>query len=134
MKYRTSILALLAFFVLIVLWYILSVVIDRAFLPNPLETFVSTIHLIQSKELPKAFAISSLRIIVSTVLALGFAIPIGILMGRKQKLNTFFSPFIAILYPLPKVVFLPILVVFFGLGNLPKIILIALIIFFQILQ
>ena len=37
------------------------------------------------------------------------------------------------LYPVPKVVFVPIVLLFFGIGNLPKIIIIYIILFFQIL-
>lgn len=50
----------------------------------------------------------------------------------KQKVDDFISPIIYILYPLPKVAFLPVLMILWGLGDLPKIILIIIIIIFQI--
>jgi ABC-type nitrate/sulfonate/bicarbonate transport system permease component len=48
-------------------------------------------------------------------------------------MNKLFSPLIYLLYPIPKVVFLPILLLFFGIGDLSKIAIIFLILFFQIL-
>jgi NitT/TauT family transport system permease protein len=43
------------------------------------------------------------------------------------------TPLIHLLYPIPKVVFLPVLMVLLGLGNAPKIVLLAMMIFFQTL-
>jgi NitT/TauT family transport system permease protein len=48
-------------------------------------------------------------------------------------LNSIFSPAIYLLYPVPKVVLVPVVLLFFGIGNLPKIVLIFMILFFQIL-
>ena len=54
-------------------------------------------------------------------------------MGQSRRLNQLLSPFIYLLYPIPKVVFVPLAILFFGLGELPKVLIIYLIIFFQIL-
>jgi NitT/TauT family transport system permease protein len=48
-------------------------------------------------------------------------------------MNSLFSPVIYLLYPIPKVVFVPIVLLFLGIGNLAKIVLIFMILFFQIL-
>jgi NitT/TauT family transport system permease protein len=48
-------------------------------------------------------------------------------------LNGLFSPVIYLLYPVPKVVLVPIVLLFFGIGDLPKIVIIFLILFFQVL-
>ncbi|MDR1070483.1 MAG: ABC transporter permease subunit, partial [Gracilibacteraceae bacterium] len=78
------------------------------------------------------FLVSAARILVSTVLALALAVPLGILLGRSAWAARLGGPLVAMLYPLPKVVFLPVLVVLLGLGDAPKILLIMLVIFFQI--
>lgn len=119
--------------VLIYFWHFFSVNLNKAFLPTPMDSFRAFIILLNEGVLLPAFFISLARVVVSSLIAIVFAIPIGILMGRVQIIDQLFSPFVSVLYPLPKIVFLPILVVLFGLGNLPKVILIALIIFFQIL-
>ena len=107
-------LALLAF------WELASLALDKAFLPGPLTSFKAFVALCADGEMWPQFGISAL------------AVPLGLACGRSEKLYHIATPLVAILYPLPKVVFLPILVVLFGLGNLPKIVLITLIIFFQI--
>jgi len=70
------------------------------------------------------------RIAMGMALALFFAIPTGMLAGRTQKLDQLISPVLYLLYPLPKIAFLPVFMVLFGIGDLSKIMLIAVIIFF----
>ena len=112
-------LALLAF------WELASLALDKAFLPGPLTSFKAFVALCADGEMWPQFG-------MSTALGVLLAVPLGLACGRSEKLYHIATPLVAILYPLPKVVFLPILVVLFGLGNLPKIVLITLIIFFQI--
>lgn len=125
--------ALVATFILLVLWHLLSLTVDKPFLPTPAASFKGFLLLAQNGDLARNFAISSARVLAGTSLALVFAVPAGLLMGRHERINALLDPFISILYPVPKVVLLPIFVVLLGLGNSPKIALIALIIFFQVL-
>jgi NitT/TauT family transport system permease protein len=60
------------------------------------------------------------------------ASPLGIILGQSQRLDKIFLPFIYLLYPIPKVVFVPLAILFFGLGEFPKVLIIYVIIFFQI--
>ena len=53
-------------------------------------------------------------------------------MGRSKKADQLLSPALYTLYPLPKIVLLPILLTLLGLGSEPKIALIALTVFFQV--
>ena len=77
--------------------------------------------------------ISLYRVGSGVIAALVLALPLGMAMGRIAWLDRLLSPMLYLLYPLPKVVFLPIIVVMMGLGNAPKIFLIALVVFFQLL-
>ncbi|MFP5526900.1 ABC transporter permease [Peptococcus simiae] len=130
MKYKT---ALLATLILLAGWHGLSLLIDKPFLPTPLESLLAFFDLAREGAMAKDFIISLMRVLAGTGLALIFALPLGLAMGRKKQLNRLLDPFISILYPVPKVVLLPIFVVLLGLGNAPKIFLIALIVFFQLL-
>lgn len=117
---------------LLLCWQLASMALDKAFLPGPLTSFRAFVDLcIEGKMWPQ-FCISALRVLGSTALGVLLAVPLGMACGRSERLYQISTPLVAILYPLPKVVFLPILVVLFGLGNLPKVVLITLIIFFQI--
>lgn len=132
-KIKTYANYLLATVFLIILWHLASVIVDKPFLPRPLGAIKEFFRLFGQGIITSHFLISTYRVLVSTILAFVLAVPLGMFLGRNKRLDRFIAPLIYILYPLPKVVFLPILVVFLGLGNTPKIVLITLVIFFQLL-
>ena len=66
-------------------------------------------------------------------ISLLIGIPLGILLGVSKKVNRLLSPFLYYMYPIPKIAFLPVFMLLFGLGNTSKISLIIFIIVFQII-
>jgi len=123
---------LYAIIVLVVIWQISSMLIDLPILPSPI--IVALVFFKElGKDLPCHFIASLWRVSAGMLLAVGLATPAGLVIGQSRQLNRLFSPFIYILYPIPKVVFIPILLLFFGIGDTSKIIIIFLILFFQIL-
>jgi len=54
-------------------------------------------------------------------------------LGQSKTLNQFLAPVIYLLYPIPKVVLLPVVLLFLGIGDSSKIFIIFIILFFQIL-
>jgi NitT/TauT family transport system permease protein len=79
------------------------------------------------------FGVSGYRILLSLLLALITAMPFGLYLGRRKRIDELVSPMIYLLYPIPKIVFLPLILLLFGLGDLSKIFIIFVIVFFQIL-
>lgn len=114
------------------LWALGAMALNQSFLPTPWATLKSFSNLMDHYDLGKHFAISTYRIVTSLLLATAFGAPLGYLCGRYESVNKWVSPYISFLYPLPKIVFLPVIIVLFGLGNASKILLITLIICFQI--
>jgi NitT/TauT family transport system permease protein len=84
-------------------------------------------------DLPRHFLASLWRVIASLALSITLAAPAGLVLGQSPSLNRLFSPFIYLTYPIPKVVLVPVVLLFLGVGNLAKIVIIFLILFFQIL-
>lgn len=123
---------LLGFVLVLLFWQMGSMALQKPFLPAPAASFAAFFQMLLSGELGQHFIISTVRILCSIVLAMVLAVPVGLAMGRIAWLGRLLNPIVYLLYPLPKVVFLPIIVVLMGLGNWPKIFLIALVIFFQI--
>lgn len=123
---------LIALLVLLMLWHLLAVVMDRPILPAPLQVLK---HLIV--ELPRAlgqhFIASLMRVILGIALAVLTAAPLGLILGQSARLNAVMEPGIYLLMPVPKVVFVPILLLVLGVGDLAKVVIIAIILFFQIL-
>ncbi len=117
---------------LLILWQLASWAVHKPILPGPvivIQTFFNEL----GNGLAAHFWVSMWRVLVSMFLAVVLAAPAGLALGQSQRLNHLISPIIYLLYPIPKVVFIPIILLFFGIGNLPKIIIIFLILFFQIL-
>lgn len=123
---------LIATIALIVLWQLLSWIVQRPILPSPVQV-ASAFPTELQNGLIDHFLVSLWRVIASTALAIIIAAPIGLVLGQSRKLDNLFSPLIYLVYPIPKVVFVPIVLLFLGLGDAPKIAIIFLILFFQIL-
>jgi len=123
---------LLATLTLIVLWQLLSWLISSPVLPGPIvvgQAFVEGL----GEGLAGHFLVSLWRVLASIILAVLLAAPAGIALGQSQRLNQVFAPVIYMLYPIPKVVLVPIVLLLFGIGDFPKIFIIFMILFFQIL-
>lgn len=79
------------------------------------------------------FLVSAYRVLAGILLGWLLAFPAGIIMGYGRQLDNVLAPLVFITYPVPKIVFLPLVLLIFGLGDLSKIVLITSILFFQIL-
>ena len=123
---------IIGFVIVLVFWQLGSMALNKPFLPTPAESFSAFFTFLMNGKMGPHFLISTFRIVSSILLAMVLAIPLGLAMGRIHWLGRLLNPIVYLLYPLPKVVFLPIIVVLMGLGNWPKIFLIALVVFFQI--
>jgi len=113
-------------------WQCLAWVVRQPIMPSPLEV-LPVFFKSMAGELGIHFMASAGRVLAATALAVLFAVPIGLGLGQIKKLDRIFSPLIAIVYPIPKIVLLPVIYVLLGITDISKIFLIALIIFFQIL-
>jgi len=118
---------------LLLVWQVAALLLNIAVLPTPLRVGQAFLQELAQGKLLEHLLASLWRVAASTALAVLLAAPAGLLLGQSSRLNRFFSPLIYLLYPIPKVVFVPIVLLFFGIGDFPKIIIIFLILFFQIL-
>jgi ABC-type nitrate/sulfonate/bicarbonate transport system permease component len=128
MKRRDVILAAAAIFVI---WQITAMVVSMPILPTPLTVLVVFFNELQN-ELFTHFAVSLWRVTAGMLLSVLVAAPAGLVIGGSKRLNRIFSPIIYLLYPIPKVVFVPVVILFLGIGDTSKIIIMFLILFFQI--
>jgi len=130
MKPRHLFYAVLA---LLLSWQLVSWLVARPILPSPFQVFLALFEGLHSGDLFSHFLASLWRVLASTFLAILLAAPAGLLLGQSKRLNNLISPLIYLLYPIPKVVFVPIVILFLGISDAPKIAIIFLILFFQIL-
>ncbi len=113
------------------LWQVLAWIVSRPILPPPGQVLPLFARLLPG-ELGLHFLASTARVLAATLLAVIVAAPVGLGLGQSRTLDRIFNPLIAILYPIPKIVLLPVIYVLLGVTDVSKVLLIALILFFQI--
>ena len=69
------------------------------------------------------------RVFLAFILAILSAVPLGVLMGINRRVRGFFDPPIEFYRPIPPLAYLPLMIVWFGIGEEPKVLLIFLAIF-----
>jgi NitT/TauT family transport system permease protein len=80
-------------------------------------------------------AIGSLyRVVVGFVIGAALALPLGLAMGANQRVYAWMNPLIQLLRPIPPIAYIPLSILWFGLGNPPAVFLIALGAFFPVLM
>ncbi len=121
-----------ALMVLLLLWQGVAFLIHRPILPPPTVVLVALARELP-RELGRHAAVSLLRVLASIALAVMMAAPLGLVLGQSRRLDRLLSPFVYLLYPIPKVVLVPVVLLLLGVGDLPKVVLITMILFFQVL-
>ncbi len=123
---------LLAAFGLVVAWQFAAMLIRLPILPTPFEVGRTLLFELGNGLMTHVMA-SLWRVVAGTLLSVLLAVPLGLAIGASARWNRIFSPLIYLLYPIPKVVFVPIVLLFLGIGDAAKIAIIFLILFFQVL-
>lgn len=76
---------------------------------------------------------SMYRVMVGFCIGAGLALPLGLVMGASQRAFALFNPLMQVLRPIPPIAYIPLSILWFGLGNPPAIFLIAIGAFFPVL-
>jgi len=116
---------------LLLVWQILAMLINLPILPAPVKVFTVFIDEL-GNGLLSHFVYSLWRVFAGMMLSVLLAVPVGLAIGGSKTLNRIFSPLIYLLYPIPKVVFVPVVILFLGIGETAKVSILFLILFFQI--
>lgn len=98
--------------------------IDAMFLKTPLETLVTGYNLFAQFNFINDVGITLFRVIGGFVLAAAIAVPLGILMGAFKPIEAFFEPFISFARYLPASAFIPLLILWAGIGEAQKLLVI----------
>ena len=111
----------LVFVALIAAWWLLAVLAGQNFLPTPWQTAEAGIQVIGDGTVPWA-TVDSLTVFLSGfLLAAAFAIPFGLLMGGFRVFGAALETYVNAFAAMPRVSFIPIIIVFLGLGYEAKI-------------
>jgi len=112
---------ILVFFLLIAAWWLVAILAGQNFVPTPWQTLLAGIQVIGDGTVPWA-TVDSLTVFLSGFfLAALFAIPFGLLMGGFRVFGATLEAYVNALAAMPRVAFIPIIIVFLGLGYEAKI-------------
>ena len=98
-----------------------SGIFSQAITP-PLETIVAAlVAMIADGSIFRHTLATMLRVAIGLAIALAIAIPIGMLMGRHPLWERILRPPLAVLMPIPSRAWVPLVVLWFGIGNVPTV-------------
>lgn len=101
-------------------------------MPSPLDVLYSGIDLVESGELQRDILASLARVLQGFGLAALLGVALGMAVGRSRVLESLVDPMLELLRPIPPLAFLPMMVLWFGIGEASKIAFIAYAAFFPI--
>lgn len=87
-----------------------------------------------SGELPHDAVATTVRVAVGFCIGAGLALPLGLVMGSFARVYNLFNPLLQVLRPIPPIAYIPLAILWFGLGNPPAYFLISLGAFFPVLM
>jgi len=105
---------------------------DKRFFPAPTNIFQSAVEMAQSGVLVKDLLASLFRILAGFALGVAGGLAAAIALGLSRLTRAALEPFLSAIYTVPKLALLPLLLLIFGLGEFPKMLLVAMTVFFYI--
>lgn len=118
---------------LVLIWQALSFAAGPEVLPSPVESFKLLWEQMQGREFWGHAMASVKRLGLGMACASAAAFPLGLALGQSRRLDRLLAPAVFMTYPIPKIVFLPVLFVMLGMGDASRALLIALATGYQIL-
>ncbi len=100
--------------------------------PPPASVARAFVALLASGDLAKHLAVSFGRVVAGFTLAFLFAFPLGIVSGRSPRLQRVTAPLFEFFRHIPPIATIPLLILWFGIGELPKLAVIVMATFFPV--
>ncbi|CAM3462213.1 ABC transmembrane type-1 domain-containing protein [Bordetella sputigena] len=95
------------------------------FLPSPMAVARQFLALLSSQEVVQPVLLSLYRAFLGLLLAVAAGIALGLGMARIRWFRRVLDPLVAVAFPAPKIAFMPIFILWFGIDSLSKVLLVA---------
>lgn len=120
---------------LLALWQLVTVlgVFERSQLPGPLDVVGAAGELIARGELAGHLLASLRRVLLGFAIGAGLAVALGAAIGLSRRTETLLGPTLQALRAIPSLAWVPLLVLWMGVGEAPKLTLVAIGAFFPVL-
>jgi NitT/TauT family transport system permease protein len=125
----------ISFFAVFVLaWALVTLggIVPKTFLADPLTMVNSGWDLLAKQGFAKDIGMTVWRVVGGFVIAAVIAVPLGVLMGAYKPIEAFFEPFVSFARYLPASAFIPLLILWAGIGEAQKLSVIFIGSFFQL--
>lgn len=134
-RHRSLALSLASVLSVLVIWYLITAlkIVPSLFLPSPQAVWQKFLEVSQQGFMKailwQHLAASISRVLLALVAAIAIGVPLGLWMGLNKWARAVLDPLVELLRPIPPLAYLPLLVIWFGIGETTKVLLI----FFSIL-
>jgi NitT/TauT family transport system permease protein len=120
---------------LLIVWQIASSAgaLDARFVPSPVSIGMAAYELIITGELFVHLRVSLFRIFAGFALGAFPGIIIGLFMGLSRWMRAALDPIVSALYPIPKIALLPLMMLYLGIGEISKVVLVAFAVIFLVM-
>jgi NitT/TauT family transport system permease protein len=117
---------LLACLGLLGVWQVAALILSTDSFPTALEALRAIPSILGDKESLINILASIRRMAIGFGVAIMVSIPVGLMMGRSRGVASFFNPLLMVTYPVPKAALMPIIMLWLGVGEVAKILVIFL--------
>jgi NitT/TauT family transport system permease protein len=111
---------LLACLGLLAAWQVGALALNNNGFPTALDALRAVPAIVGDKEALINILASLRRMSIGFGVAVVTSIPLGLLMGRNRAVASFFNPLLMVVYPVPKAALMPIIMLWIGVGDLSK--------------
>lgn len=124
----------LSVIVLLIIWELIcrAGIVSPLFLPSPTGILSALAAMVAGGEITASLAASMYRIVLGFVLGSVIGLAVGLFTGTSALIDRIGSPIVNALYPIPKIALLPLFILWLGIGELSKVTIIALGVFFPV--
>jgi len=116
------ILAILGVLLSLVVWSLLTYtgIVKPLFLPTPTEVINAIIRLFTQFDFLSDVLVSIYRILIGFLISVIIAVPLGILLGTIRQVEALLEPIVAFIRYIPTSAFVPLSILWFGIGDVEK--------------
>lgn len=120
-----------AIVLLLLIWFVgwLTHFINPQYFPTPATLWDAWLDLVRhgysGHPLWQHISVSLFRTLVGFIIGVAIGIPVGLVAGYQRQAGAIISPIMAFIRPIPPIAFIPMSVLYFGLGEVGKIVLIV---------
>ena len=109
---------------IIPIWYAIaySGFVNPALIPTPHAVAAQFWQQLVYARLPRDILMSTQRVLLGVILGTTVAVPVGFALGWYPRVRTFIDPLINFFRALPPIALIPLVVVYFGIGELAKVV------------